>query len=957
MEHWQKVNVTKSNVTGDEHSWIFRTPNVGLFPFNFYSSLKRRPRETETTTKKFAKRPKRYNTLPIRPHEQRFEKRNLGKRLSRCRILVVASNSLCKTHTWPVISKPTKEMPNKINGVLLFFSIKTLSIHFHTVQHTPVQKCVQLAFRTQPTLKMEKKMTKRHVWFFKSTHNQRTPRKTTWFEERQEKKRKTKELHKTIKTRKVRRVPTIWSKSNIRTPLTSDVPQAGNCNKSHRNFRNAICTTSKWSFHETQTKENFFAPHLWVFFKSFSLITLKTEKENRPDKKPPLPAAARSMSRNSKPLERRLSANLRCCALKRDPRFPNTSTTPGIVNPEPCVAFCCQLCRGWLGSGSSSAGGGERDNSAQEGTANPAFSTNSFVFFFLEGKNEAQEYRHAITKYRRCQFKPSVEEIRLNVERLGQVPIHATRFRRSSKEEANAREVTGEQWPPPSLFQQPGIWQVPWPDSDEAPRFFRPRAPPPTPPNAPSCGAVNEFWVGPFFPTSGCLHGPWLLRVDWGIFMSRLTTDQCALCVGALRQRQHRQSDRRRDGRTHRNAGLTQEWCQWPTALRHIVEGPQQESLSDGCRGRDLPDPCPSPEHSFWHGHLQMRTEATSTHSCPVHTLVLPLLTWILACWNNSCWITACSFPTWSSSWRRCTRHPEKPSTCHSPSTWLAKPPELGAGREKRAEASRDRPVRSYWNGAMCALTVLLNCCAMATRPTQAPQNLGPYPNGDQQCVWRLRNPKPPNDNGRDTLSLIRPTVHRLKCPTKSRSNSTTPHLATRQTSLYIQVEPPSRSISHGQTHNATAMPKHTADLGLSGSCPRTADVPLQWSPIVHGFMLDDPKVCQTLSNHRSLAGPTPKCRTLADAIFAVPNFGFPFVHLDLGVMKQFVLDNRVPISNVVKLVGRRCTRHPLQSFSHRNAEGDPWNTNANGNTSTPLATGVPRTSLSLKWGRTFPPN
>ena len=37
-----------------------------------------------------------------------------------------------------------------------------------------------------------------------------------------------------------------------------------------------------------------------------------------------------------------------------------------------------------------------------------------------------------------------MEEIRLNVERLGQVPIRATRFPRSSKEEANAREVAQE---------------------------------------------------------------------------------------------------------------------------------------------------------------------------------------------------------------------------------------------------------------------------------------------------------------------------------------------------------------------------------------------------------------------------------------------------------------------------------------------------------------------------------
>ena len=56
-----------------------------------------------------------------------------------------------------------------------------------------------------------------------------------------------------------------------------------------------------------------------------------------------------------------------------------------------------------------------------------------------------------------------------------------------------------------------------------------------------------------------------------------------------------------------------------------------------------------------------------------------------------------------------------------------------------------------------------------------------------------------------------------LKCPTKSSSNATTPHRATRQTGLCIQVEP-----------HATAMPKHTANLGLWGSCPRTADVRLQ---------------------------------------------------------------------------------------------------------------------------------
>ena len=41
------------------------------------------------------------------------------------------------------------------------------------------------------------------------------------------------------------------------------------------------------------------------------------------------------------------------------------------------VAFCCQLCRGWLGSGSSSVGRRDSDCSAQEGTANPASSTNS----------------------------------------------------------------------------------------------------------------------------------------------------------------------------------------------------------------------------------------------------------------------------------------------------------------------------------------------------------------------------------------------------------------------------------------------------------------------------------------------------------------------------------------------------------------------------------------------------
>ena len=35
------------------------------------------------------------------------------------------------------------------------------------------------------------------------------------------------------------------------------------------------------------------------------------------------------------------------------------------------------FCRGWLSSGSSSAGGGERDNPDQEGTANPASSSGS----------------------------------------------------------------------------------------------------------------------------------------------------------------------------------------------------------------------------------------------------------------------------------------------------------------------------------------------------------------------------------------------------------------------------------------------------------------------------------------------------------------------------------------------------------------------------------------------------
>ena len=86
------------------------------------------------------------------------------------------------------------------------------------------------------------------------------------------------------------------------------------------------------------------------------------------------PAAARSMSRNSKPLERRLSANLRCCALKRDPRFPNTSTTPGIVNPEPCLQLPWVLVLPPQGEGNVTT-------SAQEGTGNPAFSTNFFVFF------------------------------------------------------------------------------------------------------------------------------------------------------------------------------------------------------------------------------------------------------------------------------------------------------------------------------------------------------------------------------------------------------------------------------------------------------------------------------------------------------------------------------------------------------------------------------------------------
>ena len=154
-------------------------------------------------------------------------------------------------------------------------------------------------------------------------------------------------------------------------------------------------------------------------------------------------------------------------------------------------------------------------------------------------------------------------------------------------------------------------------------------------------------------------------------------------------------------------------------------------------------------------------------------------------------------------------------------------------------------------------------------------------------CVWHY-GARPPNDNGRDTLSLIRPTAHSLGTSNKEQKQRHNPSSCNAANCTV-------------RSDRTTVVPKHTANLGRSGSCPRIA--------------VGEPKVCPTLLNPtsslaclilstpehgcRTLLPSAPECRTLADALLPCSKLWFC-----LCVLKQFVLDHRAPVSDVVKFLG-----------------------------------------------------